>query len=95
MGYSISQETMDKINANKLAGRLCSGGNRYCSTRATKVVRSTAWMYKIDEGAARVSELKLCGRHAKLYHVGMRGVNFIVTRIGQLTPADLLGRGAR
>jgi len=36
MGYSISQETYERIERNRAAGRLCQGSSR-CSQRATRL----------------------------------------------------------
>jgi hypothetical protein len=82
MGYSITEETYNKIEANRQAGRLCSGGSRHCATKATRKVTSEVWLSKIGEGEMHVGKpLTLCTTHAKPYHEGFRGVNFIVLSV--------------
>jgi hypothetical protein len=79
MGYSITEETHNKIEASRQAGRLCSGGSRYCTTKASRKVLTETWLSKIGVGSSHVGKpLTLCTTHAKPYHVGYRGVNFIV-----------------
>lgn len=60
MGYSISQETYERLEANRAAGRLCQGSSR-CSTRAT---RQTVALLQDDDGTWRWSVMVMCLKHA-------------------------------
>ncbi len=85
MGYSnsITAETHDALEANRRAGRLCAGGWRHCTRRATRKVHTTTWLSEIGKGepSSDARPLTLCTRHARDYHPGYRGVNFIVNEI--------------
>lgn len=78
MGYSITAETYEKMEANRQEGRLCAGGNRHCATRATRKIVTEGWLSKVGEGDSHKGEMPLCTRHAKSYTPGYHGVNFVV-----------------
>jgi hypothetical protein len=80
MGYSISEETYERIERNRREERLCQGSTR-CSTRATRIVTQRCWLYTIEEGPETLEDMKMCTRHANTLPVGFRGVNFIVTQV--------------
>lgn len=81
MGHSISEATWNRMRANRLEGRQCVGGLNYCSARATRLVTSQVWLLSIGEGGAHDSQIKLCTKHAKPYHPGYRGRNFITQKV--------------
>ena len=68
MGHSITEETHNKIETNRRAGRLCAGGYRHCTAKAI-------WKIDLDGNKGWI----MCTRHAKDFHVGYRGQNFTVT----------------
>lgn len=79
MGQSVTAEVAEKIEANRLAGRLCKGPTRStlgCHEPATRVITVT------EKGKPR--ELTMCTRHAKGFPVGFGGENFRVTGVRKL-----------
>lgn len=60
MGYSISRETHERIEANRAAGRLCGGSSR-CSSRAT---RMTIALLERETGTWEWSCMVMCKKHA-------------------------------
>jgi hypothetical protein len=80
MGYSMTSEKADKINALAAEARRCSmnNGRGGCATRATVMVVDQSFVYRLDEGAESVTEMPMCARHARQMPVGFEGVNFRV-----------------
>jgi hypothetical protein len=81
VGYSISAELHDKLEKNRRENRLCNGAARSragCSTRATTVVVTESWVYRIGEGKSTRHEVRMCTRHARQTPIGFSGVNFRV-----------------
>jgi hypothetical protein len=63
MGYSISQETHERIERYRAEGRLCQGSGR-CSQRGTKV--AVCLLHDTDPPMVwRVSCFVVCAKHAK------------------------------
>lgn len=84
MGYSISQETYERIERNRREGRLCRGGSR-CSSRGTWWAFHETWVHKIGEGDSKLDMqgMPFCKKHLREFapHVGFEGVNYRVVRI--------------
>lgn len=87
MGYSIDYETHEKLERNRAAGRLCSGGHRYCTARATRKVFTDFWLTCEDKAAGKApyrtadddSGMTLCTRHARSLPV--EGGNYTTRRV--------------
>lgn len=78
MGYSISHEKWEKLEALRKEGRLCRMDREH-TTRATVMVRQETWPYVLGEpGTGTVDEMPFCPRHARLMPPGYEGVNFRV-----------------
>lgn len=84
MGYSLSQEQFERLEANRRAGRQCAmaTGRGGCFTRATWKETHESWPYAIGEGESKVSEMVFCGAHHN--PEGYRGVNFVVRSVEKL-----------
>lgn len=82
MGYSITGEQHDRMEANRREGRLCQGGVRSCTVRATRKVTVTSDAYN-DGRYVHTSTITYCPRHARMYggYVGYRGANFVVDAV--------------
>ena len=78
MGYSISWEKWEKLEALRREGRLCAMDREHV-TPATVVVEQVSWDYKVGEGPERKDEMAFCARHARQLPVGYVGTNFVVT----------------
>lgn len=78
MGYSISEEQHQRLEANRREGRTChmSTGRGGCFTRATVKQTSESWPYKLEEGTSRIATMTFCKRHSSA--PGFEGVNFRV-----------------
>lgn len=87
MGYSISADTARRLDRNRRNGRLCVGGNRYCTTPATKVISTTSYPVTYGQGTPSTGDMLMCGRHAKPYHAGFAGINFRVNSVTLLGSA--------
>lgn len=89
MGYSISEETYQRLERNRREGRLCGGATRVrhgCVARATQQAIQETWTHKIGEGESHVSPLSLCARHARQVAPGYEGVNFRVLSVEPWSP---------
>jgi hypothetical protein len=77
MGYSITQEKWERLEALRREGRLCCMDREHV-TKATVMVTQESWTYKIGEGESHVDEMPFCPRHARQVPEGYEGVNFRV-----------------
>lgn len=86
MGYSITAEKHQKIEALRREGRLCqtNNGRGGCSARATVQQTVEDWNYRVGEGESTVRTMVHCARHARRFPAGFRGVNFVVLSVQPL-----------
>jgi len=80
MGYSISHEKWEKLEALRREGRLCRMDREH-TTRATVMIRQESWYYEEDKLAGKpphVDEMPFCPRHARMMPPGYEGANFRV-----------------
>jgi hypothetical protein len=83
MGYSISQDQHLRIEKNRREGRLCGGpSNHQCPVAATYTIAKDTFYYEGGVEVRKVhTETGMCTRHARLFPVGYRGENFLVTAV--------------
>jgi hypothetical protein len=93
MGYSVSQETYERCERNRAAGRLCQGSGR-CSARANRIVVCLLNDVVLDEADTmgwRWATFVTCKKHADemiAWPAFVNGSMMVWTMIGRNDTAD-------
>ncbi len=84
MGYSITQEQWERLEALRRIGRRCAmnTGRGGCFATATYEEDHESWVYEIGEGRRDETTMVFCGRHRN--EVGYEGRNFRVLAVRKL-----------
>ena len=104
MGYSVSQETYERIERNRLNRRLCQGSSR-CSQRATRFaiallddnetenVGGGTTTYSVTKPAWRWSVMVMCKRHADemiAWPAYVNGANLAVLSLDRMNAEQII-----